>query len=137
LSAAGELFEKLVSRTIQKHTEERNLTKCKSVSLQSRSQYDTSMYDAGESRHPNFNKNISTAAVFLDIEKALYTTRHSGLLYKLSSLECLKSTIKLIASFHTDRKFKVLRGDEFSTPRRIAAGVHQGSVLPPYRTVYT
>jgi hypothetical protein len=32
----------------------------------------------------NFNNKMSTAAVFLDIEKAFDTTWHTGLLYKLS-----------------------------------------------------
>jgi hypothetical protein len=52
----------------------------------------------------NFNNNMSTAAVFLDIEKAPDKTWHSGLLYKLSELAFLSSLIKLIASFLTDRK---------------------------------
>jgi predicted transposase YdaD len=50
---------------------------------------------------------MSTPAVFSDIDKA-FDTWHSGLLHKLSELEFLKSLIKLIASFVTDRKFKVL-----------------------------
>jgi hypothetical protein len=57
---------------------------------------------------PNFNNNMSTAAVFLDIEKAFYTTWHCGLLYKLSELEFSVSLFKLIASFLTERKFEVL-----------------------------
>jgi hypothetical protein len=56
------------------------------------------------------------AAVFLDIEKAFNTTWYSGLLYKLSELGFLTSHIKLIASFLTDRKFKVLVEDEFPMP---------------------
>jgi hypothetical protein len=79
----------------------------------------------------NFNSNVLTAAVFLDIKKAFYTTWHSGLLYKLSQLAFLTSLIKLIASFLTDRKFKVLVEGEFSASRNIAAGVSQGSVLAP------
>jgi hypothetical protein len=67
----------------------------------------------------------------LDIEKAFDTTWHSGLLYKLSELEFLTHLIKLIASFLTDRKFKVLVEGKFSVPRKIAAGVPQGSVLFP------
>jgi hypothetical protein len=47
----------------------------------------------------------------------------------------LISLIKLIASFFTDRKFKVLVEGKFSTPRKIAAGVPQGSVLTP--TLYS
>jgi hypothetical protein len=34
----------------------------------------------------NVNNNMSTAAVFLDIEKAFDKTWHSGLLYNLSEL---------------------------------------------------
>jgi hypothetical protein len=37
----------------------------------------------------NFNNNMSTVAVFLDIEKAFDTTWHSGLLHKLPELEFL------------------------------------------------
>jgi hypothetical protein len=63
----------------------------------------------------NFNNNMLMAAVFLDIEKAFDTTRHSGLLHKLSELEFLTSLNKLIASFLTGREFKVLVEGEFST----------------------
>jgi hypothetical protein len=63
---------------------------------------------------PNYNNNISTAAVFLDIKKAFNTTWHFGLLYKMSELEFSTNLIKLIASFLTDRKFKVLVEGEFS-----------------------
>jgi hypothetical protein len=35
----------------------------------------------------NFNNNIFTAAVFLNIEKAFDTLWHPGLLYKLSTME--------------------------------------------------
>jgi hypothetical protein len=79
----------------------------------------------------NFYNNMSTAAVFLGIEKAFDTTWHSGLLYKLSELEFSTSLIKLIASFLTDRKFKVLVENEFSTPKEMAAGVPQASILAP------
>jgi hypothetical protein len=68
------------------------------------SQHDTSMYDANGSRD-NFNNNMSTAAVFSDIEKALDATWHPGLLYKVSELEFPTSLIKLISSFLSQRKF--------------------------------
>jgi hypothetical protein len=76
----------------------------------------------------NFNNSMLTAAVFLDIKKAFDTTWHSGLLNKLSEIEFSTSLIKLIA-FLTIRKFKFSVGEEFSTPREIAAGMPQGSVL--------
>jgi hypothetical protein len=79
---------------------------------------------------PNFNNNMSTAAVLLDIEKAFETTWHPGLLYKLSELQFPISLIMLIASFLTNRKFKFsVEGEIY-----VAAGVPQGSVLA---TVYS
>jgi hypothetical protein len=81
---------------------------------------------SGESKHKPVR-----AAVFLDIKKAFDNTWPSGLLYKLSELEFSTSLIRLIASFLADRKFEVLVEGEFSMPRKIAAGVAQGSVLTP------
>jgi hypothetical protein len=72
---------------------------------------------------------MSTAAVFLDIEEAFDTTWHLGLLYKLSELKVLISLIKLISSFLSQRKFRVLVESEMSTPRDIKAWVPKGSVL--------
>jgi hypothetical protein len=46
----------------------------------------------------NFNNKMSTAAVFLDIEKAFDTTWHLGLLYKLSELKFSVNLIKHINS---------------------------------------
>jgi hypothetical protein len=42
---------------------------------------------------------MSTAAVFLYIEKAFDTTWHHGLLYKLSKLEFPAKVIRLLGSF--------------------------------------
>jgi retron-type reverse transcriptase len=72
-----------------------------------------------------------TAEVFLDIEKAFDTTWHPGLLYKLSVLEFPTSLIKLISSFLSQRKFGVSVEGEMFTPRKMQAGVPQGSVLSP------
>jgi hypothetical protein len=74
---------------------------------------------------------MSTAAAFLDIKRAFDTTWHSGLLYKLSELEFWTTLIKLIVSFLTDRTFQVLVDAEFSTLRKIVAGVPHGSALAP------
>jgi hypothetical protein len=83
------------------------------------------------SRHSKYtsHNNMSTAAVFLDTENAFDKIWHSGLLQKLSESAFSTSLIKLVASFLHNRTFKVLVEGEFSTPRNIAAGVPQGSVL--------
>jgi hypothetical protein len=53
----------------------------------------------------NFNDNMSTTAVFLDIDKAFDTIRHLDLLYKLTELKFLHGLIKIISSFLSQRKF--------------------------------
>jgi retron-type reverse transcriptase len=74
---------------------------------------------------------MSTAAAFLDIEKAFDTKWHSGLLYELSKFEFSTRLIQLISSFLSERKFKVSVEGEMSTPREMQTGVSQGSVLSP------
>jgi hypothetical protein len=122
LSTTGTLFEKLISRTIQKHTEERNLINSSQFGF--RADHRTTLQCMRLADHINlkFNNNMSTAAVFFDIEKAFYKTWKSSLFYKLSELAFSTSLIKLIASYLTKRKSKVLLEGEFFTPRIIAAG---------------
>jgi retron-type reverse transcriptase len=74
---------------------------------------------------------MSTAAVFLHIEKAFDSTSHSGLLYKLSKLEFSTNLIKLLGPFLSARKFRVSVQGEMSTPRVVQAGLPQGSVMSP------
>jgi hypothetical protein len=70
----------------------------------------------------NFNNRMSTAAVFLDIERAFDTTWHSGLLYKLSKLKFSTNLIKLIGSFLSQRKFRVSVEDQMPTPSVMPQG---------------
>jgi hypothetical protein len=74
----------------------------------------------------NFNNNMSTAAVFVDIEKAIDTTLHSGLLYKLSELEFSIGFSKLLTSFITNTEFKVSIERTFSTLGRYG---HRGALV--------
>jgi hypothetical protein len=82
LATTGKLFEKLILRRIQKHTEERNLLNAKQFSFRADHSMTLQCTRLADHTTLNFN-NISRAAVFLDIEKAFNTTWHSGLLYKL------------------------------------------------------
>jgi hypothetical protein len=72
---------------------------------------------------------MSTAAVFLDIEKAFDTTWYPGLLYKLHKLKFSTNLIKLLSSFLSARRFSVYVEGEMYTLRELQRGVPQGSVL--------
>jgi hypothetical protein len=131
LSTMGKLFEKVILKRIQRHIEEKSLhNACQSGF---RACHSTTLQRMRLTDHMtlNFNNNMSTAAVFLDIKKAFDTTWHPALLYKLFELEFLTSLIKLISSHLSQRKFRVSVEGEMSTPREMQAGVPQGSVLSP------
>jgi hypothetical protein len=72
---------------------------------------------------------MSTAAVFLDIEKSFDKTWQFGLLYMLSELKFSISVIKLNRFLLSQRKFRLSFEGEISTPRDIQARVPKGSVL--------
>jgi hypothetical protein len=128
LSTTGELFEKVILNIVQKHIEERSLLNASQFGF--RASHSTTLQCMRLTDHVNFN-NISTAAVFLDIEKTFDTTWHSGVLYKLPKFEFSTSLIKLISSFHSQRKFGASVEGEMSTQRKLRAEVPEGSVLSP------
>jgi hypothetical protein len=131
LSTTGKLFEKVIYNIIQKHINDRNLLNASQFGFRAR--HSTTLQCMRLTDHVtlNFNNKLSTAAVFLDIEKDFDTTWHPGLLYKLIKLNFSVTTVKLIGSFLSNRKFKVSVEGEMSKPREIQAGVPQSSVLSP------
>jgi hypothetical protein len=107
LSTTGKLFKKVILKIVQRHIEEVGLLNASQFgfhTLQS-----TTFQCKRLTNHVtlNFNNNMFTVAVFLDIEKAFDTTWHHGLLYKLSTLQFSISLLKLIGSFLSQRNFSV------------------------------
>jgi hypothetical protein len=131
LSTTGKISEEVILKILQKHTEERGLLNASQCDFRARHSTTLQCMRLADHVTLNFNYKMSTAVVFLDIEKAFDTTWHSGLLYKLSKLEFSNSLTKLIGSFLSHRKFRVSVEGEMSTPREMQAGVPQGSVLSP------
>jgi hypothetical protein len=77
----GKLFEKVILKIVQGLTEERGLLNASQFGFRARHSTTLECMRLTEHVILNFNNNnISTAAVFLDIEKAFDTTRHTGLL---------------------------------------------------------
>jgi hypothetical protein len=78
LSTIGKLFEKVIVKIVERHTAERGL-------LSFHARHSTTLQCMRLTDHVtlNFDNNMSTVAVFLDIEKSFDPTWHSGLLYEL------------------------------------------------------
>jgi hypothetical protein len=82
MSKTGKLFEKVILKIFQRHIEERVLLNASHFGF--RAHHRTTLQCMRLTDHVtlNFNNNMSTAAVFFDIEKTFDTTWHLGLLYK-------------------------------------------------------
>jgi hypothetical protein len=80
LSTTRKLFEKVILKLLQKHIEDKGLLNASHFGFRARHRTTLQCMRLTDHVTPNFNNNISTAAVFLDIEKAFDTTWHSGLL---------------------------------------------------------
>jgi hypothetical protein len=85
LSMTGKLFEKVILNIVKRHIDEKGLLNAGQFGF--RACHSTTLQCMRLTDHVtlNFNNNMSTAAVFLDIEKAFDTTGHTGLL-----CSCLK-----------------------------------------------
>jgi hypothetical protein len=132
LPTTGKLFQKVILKIVQRHNGERGLLNANQFGFRAR--HSTTLQCMRLTDHVTLtfnNNNMSTTAVFLDIERAFDTTWHTGLLYKLSKLDFSASLIKLISPFLYIRKFFVSVENEMSAPRIMKAGVPQGSVLSP------
>jgi hypothetical protein len=131
LPTTGKLFEKVILQFLKNHTEEKGLINAGQFGFRARHSKTLQCMRRTDHVTLNFNNIMSTAAVFLDIEKAFDTTWHSNLLFKLSKFEFSTRLIQLISSFHSECKFRASVEGEMSMPREMQAGVPQGSVLCP------
>jgi hypothetical protein len=99
LPTRGKLFEKVIYNILQKHTVERNLLNASQFRFHAHHSTTLQCMRLMDHVTLNFNDNLSTAAVFLDIKKAFDITWHPGLLYRLLKLNFSVPTVKLISSF--------------------------------------
>lgn len=75
--------------------------------------------------------SLETRAVFLDMSKAFDKVWHDGVIYKLKQNGISGSLIKVLSSYLTNRKQRVVVSGSHSDFLQIESGVPQGSVLGP------
>jgi hypothetical protein len=76
-------FDKLILKTIHRHIAKINLLNASQFGFRVRHTMTLQCMRLTDNVSLNFNKNMSTAAVFLDIGEAFDTTWHPALLYKI------------------------------------------------------
>lgn len=131
LSCIGKLFEKLVLTRLLNHIDENNLMRREQFGF--RQQHSTVHQLKRVTNFIQRNKaNRKTKCmVLLDIEKAFDTIWHDGLIHKLKKMQTPMYILKIIQSFTTDRKFRVVVNGDCSNSKNVVAGAPQGSCLSP------
>ncbi|UYV74396.1 hypothetical protein LAZ67_11003372 [Cordylochernes scorpioides] len=81
--------------------------------------------------HFLLEKKHLSGGIFFDISKAFDKVWHEALLYKMAKKNLPGDIIRMTKSFLCDRNLRVKVKDVLSTPRKIRAGVPQGSVIGP------
>jgi hypothetical protein len=130
LPSTGKVFEKVILEIVKRHIGESNLLNASQLGLSARHSTTLQCMRLADHVTLNFNNNISTAAAFLDIEKAFDTTWHPGLLLSYINCNFRPISLRLSARFFRIENSVSVEG-EFSPPRYMQAGVPQGSVLSP------
>jgi hypothetical protein len=132
LNSLGKIAEKIILCRLQKFACVNNIVSNEQFGFRGRHSTVHQLVRVTEYITEQFNKNRSTGAVFLDIEKAFDRVWHTGLIYKLIQYKFPDKLIHLINSYINSRKFFVQVEDEKSSLRPIQAGVPQGSLLGPF-----
>lgn len=131
LSCIGKLLEKIIYIRLNKFAIENDIIAKEQFGF--RSQHSTTHQIKRVTRivQSNKRKRKSTGLILLDIEKAFDSVWHNGLVYKLHLYGVPRYLLKLIKSFVSDRLFSVAINGCLSSPRKIPAGVPQGSLISP------
>jgi hypothetical protein len=104
LSTKGKLFEEVLLKTVQRHTEETDLLIASKLDFRARHSTTNQCMRLTDHVTLYFNNNMPKAAVFLDIEEVFATTLHIRLLYKLK----FRSVLKKLISFFSFREIQSL-----------------------------
>ena len=131
LSVVSKAFDKLVNNRIVDHLE-----KCGRFSgfqygfRPSRSTADFLTVVSGRINW-FFNRSEAARAVALDISKAFDRVWHAGLLHKPKSCEILGQIFRLLSSFLSNRRLRVVLDGKSSQEYPVNAGVPSVSIFGP------
>lgn len=131
ISAIGKLTEAIILKRLKKTTQENNIFPLEQFGFREHHSTTHQTIRIVENIQEGFTTKKSTAAIFLDIEKAFDKIWHNAVIYKLHTNGVPEHLTKLIQKFLQGRQFRVKLENQKSTWRPSAAGVPQGSLLSP------
>lgn len=132
LNTLAKVAEKVIQRIINKYINKNNLIPTFQFGFRPGHNTNLSLCKIVQDILQGYNKKQCTVMLLLDIEKAFDTVWHNGLIYKLKNhCKLPPFLVSLIKSYLFDRNIVVRVNTSLSPPRRLSAGVPQGSILSP------
>lgn len=130
LPMLGKLFEKLLLKRIQPIIENLNIIPNHQFGFRKKHSTIDQVHRITDIIEQTLEQNQICSTVFLDVAQAFDKVWHEGLIVKLNRL-LPKSYVDILASYLSNRVFRVKQDNEYSSLRDIKAGVPQGSILGP------
>ena len=131
LNSVSKIFEKIILHKMTTFCEDHNINQENQFGFKKSHSTLLALLKFHSDITKNLNKKETTAACFLDIEKAFDSVWIDGLVFKLISFGFPSPITRLILNYLSNRKFRVLINNNFSPLKTVKAGVPQGSVLGP------
>ena len=133
LPICAKIFEKLLFANIYNHLVTNNLITSNQSGFRPGDSTTNQLLHLVHLIHSSFDHKDSheVRSVFLDISKAFDKVWHEGLLFKLEQNGISGSLLKLMSSYLSKRKQRVVINGFASDFGEIKSGVPQGSVLGP------
>lgn len=130
LPILSKLFEKLLISSLSPHINSRHIVPDHQFGFRESHSTIEQVHRITTLIRKAFENKQYCSALFIDISQAFDKVWHEGLLFKITNL-LPANTHKLFKSYLSERSFRVRSKNEFSTSRKISAGVPQGSILGP------
>lgn len=130
LPIMSKVFEKILLSRLKPIINERNLIPNHQFGFRDKHSTIDQVHRIVHKIENAFETKKICATIFLDVAQAFDKVWHAGLLFKLHR-DLPTDYYKILESYLKDRHFRIKYEDEYSSLKKITAGVPQGSVLGP------
>ena len=131
LPVMSKVFERIIMKQLIQYIENRTVYSDMQSGFRKNHSANTLLIKMRDDILNAMDKGEVTIAVLTDFSKAFDTVDYPTLLKKLHALNMSKNTLKLMASYLTERQQYVQIDDKLSTSELVTFGVPQGSILGP------
>nr|CAI5861308.1 unnamed protein product [Callosobruchus analis] len=131
INVFGKLFEKCLNKRLCNFIDKHSIISPRQFGFRKGICTENSLQELITHILDNFQNEVKTVAVFLDLQKAFDTVSHTLLLNKLEKIGIRGEVLNLFRNYLTDRTQQVKIGTCLSSPMTTTIGVPQGTVLGP------